>query len=446
MRRANLALGLSLLLLATGCKSNGSWSGLKEGSADATADGSGQGSGSGEGSGSGSGEASGEDCSFGACSWARPCEGSDCPTLTDLRQVVPGPGLPAEIVDQPANNNLDVARFNGRTYLAFRTAPSHFASPEAMLYVMSSEDETNWRFEGSFSYDRDVREPRFLAWNGRLWFYFATLGTSAADFVPGDMYVTEYLAPGSWTEPQTFYGAGFIPWRARVINDLPYLVTYKGGENIYDASGEPLEVHLLTTDDGVNWRPVVEGKPAVRVGGDSETDFALLPDGSLVAVTRNEAGDETGFGSKVCTAPAANLADWSCSPDPKKYDSPLVFAHGGEVYLVGRRNLNETGQYDTGDPSLPLANRSVSNQWTYWNTQKRCSLWRVDGATRTTTFLLDLPSKGDTCFASVVPLDERSYALYNYSSPVEGNDWVWVQGQQRPTNLYRMVLTFPTAR
>ena len=164
------------------------------------------------------------------------------------------------------------------------------------------------------------------------------------------------------------------------------------------------------------------------------------------AVTRNEDGDETGQGSKVCTAPAANLADWSCSPDPKKYDSPLVFAHGGEVYLVGRRNLNETGQYDTGDPSLPLANRSVSNQWTYWNTQKRCSLWRVDGATRTTTFLLDLPSKGDTCFASVVPLDDRSYALYNYSSPVEGNDWVWVQGQQRPTNLYRMVLTFPTAR
>jgi hypothetical protein len=46
----------------------------------------------------------------------------------------------------------------------------------------------------------------------------------------------------------------------------------------------------------------------------------------------------------------------------------------------------------------------------------------------------------------VVPLDEHSYALYNYSSPVEGNDWVWVQGQQRATNLYRMVLTFPAAR
>ncbi|NQW61480.1 MAG: hypothetical protein HQ461_01510 [Deltaproteobacteria bacterium] len=56
MRRANLALGLSLLLLASGCKSNGSWSGLKEGSgADASSDGSGDTAGSGEASGEASG-------------------------------------------------------------------------------------------------------------------------------------------------------------------------------------------------------------------------------------------------------------------------------------------------------------------------------------------------------------------------------------------------------
>jgi len=31
----------------------------------------------------------------------------------------------------------------------------------------------------------------------------------------------------------------------------------------------------------------------------------------------------------------------------KKYDSPLVFKHGSKIYLVGRRNMNKSGYYDT---------------------------------------------------------------------------------------------------
>jgi hypothetical protein len=84
----------------------------------------------------------------------------------------------------------------------------------------------------------------------------------------------------------------------------------------------------------------------------------------------------------------------------------------------------------------------LANEWAYWNAPKRCSLWRIDPETRTVSFVLDLPSRGDTCFASVEPIDDQAVLLYNYSSPIDRQDWSWVQGQQRPTHIYRMILRF----
>lgn len=68
-------------------------------------------------------------------------------TITETRQIIPGPGLPAEIVPGNSNNNLDVARLGGRVYLAWRTAPDHFASTRTQIFVVSSTDERTWRFE-----------------------------------------------------------------------------------------------------------------------------------------------------------------------------------------------------------------------------------------------------------------------------------------------------------
>ena len=65
--------------------------------------------------------------------------------LTDTRQVVPGDGLPAEVVPQLSNNNLDVVRHvDGRVYFAFRTGPFHFADEDVQMHVVSSDDEETW--------------------------------------------------------------------------------------------------------------------------------------------------------------------------------------------------------------------------------------------------------------------------------------------------------------
>lgn len=365
-------------------------------------------------------------------------------TLSDPVTVVPSVGLPQEVVLKNANNNLDVASHDGRVFLAFRTAPTHFASRQAVLYVISSTDEKTWDFEAAFHLDTDLREPRLLAWDGRLWLYFAVLGKNPLSFEPQGMMVSEYQGHGSWTGPDWFYEEGFIPWRVKTIDGMPYMIAYVGGESIYSPDPEPLEVHWLTTADGVEWQAVIPGQPMVLEGGCSETDFVFLKDGSLLAACRNEMGDEMGYGSKICRADADDLGDWACVADPRKYDSLLLFGRGREVYLIGRRNVTATGHYDVGYESLPTLLRSLFNELLYWVSPKRCSLWKVDAATLTVDFVLDLPSCGDTCFPGLVEKGEGRYTVYNYTSPLDGpDDLSWVEGQMGPTSIYRVDLTLP---
>jgi hypothetical protein len=363
------------------------------------------------------------------------------PVITGLAQVVPSPGLPAEVIVQPSANNLDLAEHEGRLFLAFRTAPNHFANADAHIYVVSTVDEQTWDFEADFTLGTDLREPRLLAWDGRLFLYFALLGSNPMAFEPQGIRVTERTGAGLWTEPQPAWQDEFILWRARVLDGTPHLFGYRGGADLYSGELATIEVHLLTTADGVTLAPLVPGRPAVLTGGVSETDAAYAPDGALIAVSRVEGADGKGFGSRICRAEAGALGDWTCVSDPKKYDSPLVFADRGRVLLIGRRNVTETGEYDLQQTDLPLQKQWLDNELAYWETPKRCALWQVDPATLQVTWLLDLPSLGDTCFASVVPRGLGRYVVYNYSSPLDGDpDISWRDGQLGETRIYRMDL------
>jgi hypothetical protein len=351
-------------------------------------------------------------------------------------QIVPSPGLPDEAEPQAANNNLDIIDFEGRLFLAFRTAPNHYASPDTRMHVVSSTDEASWDFEATFFMGTDLREPEFLDLEGRLFLYFAVLGSDPTNFDPQGMMAVERLGPGLWTEPRWSYLEGFIPWRARMVDGRAFMIGYVGGENIYDPGDPNIDIHWITTADGLSWEPVIPDRPVVLHGGGSEADFAFLPDGSLAAVVRNEKGDAMGFGSKICRAEAASLGDWTCAIDPRKYDSPLLFTHEGAVVLIGRRNVTETGNYDLGMSHLSLEEQYIQYELDYVSRPKRCSLWQVDPYALTVTFLADLPSLGDTCFPSMVPRGPGEVLVYNYSSPLYGPDLDWKDGQLGPTAVY----------
>lgn len=364
--------------------------------------------------------------------------------FTEPVQVVPNPVFPPAVTTNRSNNNLDIADFEGRLFLVFRTAPSHFASTDTVLYLVSSTDQKRWDFEARFALGSDLREPRFFVWNNELYLYFAQLGQNPTAFEPGRMWRTQRLGLATWSTPVTVFEPDFIPWRIKYLAGRPLLIGYKGGENIYNLSGDPIEVYLLTTHDGLNWEPVNPKQPVVLWGGASETDIEIDASGTLYAVARNEAGDETGFGSKICRAPKSDITAWECKADPRKYDSPLLLKVKDEIFLIARRNISPTGHYDLNQRHLSWTEQYVKYQYDYWSRPKRCTVWWLHKTELQVEPLIDLPSRGDTCFPSALPRGDGQFLVYNYTSPLDGPDVSWIRGQYGPTLIYSTILSFAT--
>lgn len=362
-------------------------------------------------------------------------------TLGELRTVVPSSTLPEAVVPQVSNNNLDVIEHSdGRLYFAFRTGPSHFASDAVQMFVLSSADDgQSWVEELTLDMDTDLREPRFLSHDDQLILHYAVLGTSPVDFEPeGTMRVVK--TDTGWTEAEWVFADGFIPWRTRLIDGVPNMIGYTGGDDIYDQSGDSipqLEVRWLQSDDGLSW-----SGDTVWTGGGSETDLTFVND-VMVAVMRNEAGDEEGFGSKVCSATRDQPSEWTCVQDCRKFDSPLMFSHAGHAWLIARRNVTEDGCFDLGlDPdSHSHSDRFLNYTGQYWQTPKRCTLWHVDAENLAVSAVLDLPSAGDTCFPSILGSD-GNFEVWNYTSDPDVPDLGWLAGQQGPTMITRQPLIF----
>ena len=118
---------------------------------------------------------------------------------------------------------------------------------------------------------------------------------------------------------------------------------------------------------------------------------------------------------------------------------------GRNIYATPFGRMNSLLSFDR--PLDPLSPGTLDEQWgayqiDYWMQPKRCTLWTVDPQALTVTPVMDLPSRGDTCFAEVLE-SAGEYIVYNYSSLLEGPDLVWQDAQLEPTFIYRMILSIP---
>ena len=74
---------------------------------------------------------------------------------------------------------------SGRLFLAWRTAPHHFAGPDTHMYIMSSADNgATWQFEHDVFLGTDMREPRLLDFGGYLQLMFFEAGSDPGRFEP----------------------------------------------------------------------------------------------------------------------------------------------------------------------------------------------------------------------------------------------------------------------
>jgi hypothetical protein len=361
-------------------------------------------------------------------------------TISAPRPVAPGPGLPPDLDLGRSNNNLDVARHDGRLWLGLRTAPTHFASADARLEILVSDDEgESWTHDRTIAVGRDVREPRLVPWQGRLLLYWFTAGAKGTKFQPDVIWVSERGDDGTWDEPVAISPPDCVVWRVRPVNGRLFMTVYRGAAALYTRHPAPLTVELWVSDDGRSWAPADPVHPVVHQGG-AEAEFIQLPDGRITAVVRKE-GPEFGWGSDIAMAPEFDPTRWITRSDLRKFDSPFLFLRDGVPHLLARRQVGFGGQYDLGLAVLPDGLRTKLDQLVYWLTPKRTALYRIDPDALTATWIEDLPSAGDTAFAAAVETaDGEGHLVFNYSSPVTKRWWPWALGQVRPTHIYSVEL------
>ena len=374
--------------------------------------------------------------------WAVDTSVSYVAELGEPRFAIPYARLPAEVRPKAANNNVDINLHDDRLFIAWRTAKTHYADADVMMYVMSSDNGGQWwSFETSVALQSDVREPRLLSIGGRLFLYFFEAGDNPIRFEPKAMWRTEYLAAGRWTEPETVLAPGEVPWDVKVRGGVAYMTSYIG-DTFYTSGESRIDIYMKRSEDGENWAPVDAGAPVSYSGGASEAAFERAADGRWWVVLRNEQGDQTGFGSHLCWASHGTPGRWNCPAraDPERYDSPEMFRHGDDLYLLARRDIG--GPYDAGREDLDFPSRRRRYQLDYWDRPKRTALYRINTELERVEFVADLPSAGDTAFPSVRRTGAHTFLVANYTSPLDEPDISWVEGQAGGTQIYLLTLRF----
>ncbi len=354
-------------------------------------------------------------------------------SYTPLVRVVPGNSLPKNVKPSKSNNNLDIVKFSNRYYFAFRSAPVHFASEEAVLYVVSSPDLKMWEDETQFRFGSDVREPRFMVFKNKLFLYFFKGGSNMFSFAPEHIYAAEFASKTKWTKPKPIYKPGYVIWRAKEHNGKAYMSVYYG-VGLYSNETAPGHLQLLESEDGYNYT-LVNNKEVSSETSAEEGEFEFDKEGNLYATIRLEMK-----GGKVCRAKKETLSDWECKFTPYKYDSALMFRHGDDFYVIARRSV--AGAYNRDSKFLPKFMRSKWYLVRYSLTRKRTAMYKLNKEKLELEPLFDFPSRGDTAYAGIVKVSGKQYYVLNYSTDINGPDTNWLWGQFFGSNIYGTTLEF----
>ncbi len=350
----------------------------------------------------------------------------------DWQNLTTSGKLPAQCKIQHSNNNLDLVKYHNTFYLAFRTAPNHFASKKAVLYVVSSTDLENWTYETEFALGYDLREPRFAVYHDTLNLYFFQGGKRTFRFEPEFIFLTRTTGNKKWTSHQSVNLDGFVPWRLRERSDTLYLSAYYGKE-LYKGNHHS-NLRLMYSTDALHWNNI-STEPQVDILNAEEGEFIFDKKGNLFSTVRLE-----GTGALVCRADKNNLATWQKKRTKTKYDSALLFDYKNEVYLVSRRNID--GDMDKVKNRKNDKQGRVRNLIRYSITRKVTSLFKFNKDSLSLSLVTDFPSTGDNAYAGIAQMDDNTFVLMNYSSDITRRKKNWIRGQLGKTYIYWTKLKF----
>jgi hypothetical protein len=318
----------------------------------------------------------------------------------------PLPSLKITSVRQVFHNGehnafTDLCAFQGRLYLTFRSCPDgHMVHPTSSIIVLASDDGDRWEPVFRFRVpERDVRDPHFLVFRGRLFVLTGTWYCGARSPDPAEYEMNQHLGYGAWTDdgrrwhgPRMLEGTyGHYIWRAATFGGRAYLCGRRKREFAHtstrSAAWPLVESAMLVSDDGLVWRTEALFQ---RAYGD-ETAFLFESDGEVLAVVRRLRDPDRAPSAPEPTAQLCRSRSpyetWERLDLGHYVGGPLLARWGGRT-LVGGRARTPDGprtalHWLAGDELHPVAT---------------------------------LPSGGDTSYPGFVPLSDDQGLVSYYSS------------------------------
>ncbi len=289
------------------------------------------------------------------------------------------------------NAFTDLCRFGGQLYLTFRSCPDgHMVHPTASIIVLRSPDGAKWEPVHRFRVElRDTRDPHFLVFRGKLFVYTGTWYSGPTTLPREEYDLNKHLGYAAWSGDGTNWHSPILLegtfahyiWRAASFGDKAFLCGRRKARFEISARGEPENVEslMLESDDGFVWR-----KRAVfqETAGD-ETAFLFEPDGSVLGVGRQGAGNDAQL---LRSHPP--YTTWQRTSLNRPIGGPLL-TRWGDRYLVGGRKYTK----DRG-PRTAL----------YWLVDDRLEEFA------------ELPSGGDNSYPGFVELSKFRALVSYYSS------------------------------
>jgi hypothetical protein len=344
---------------------------------------------------------------------------------------------PLELVHRNRSQAFpDLARWNGRFYLAFRTAPSHFPSTKAHLQIFTSVNGERWQSEYVLDHIHDVRDPHFLEFRDELYLFFMSHTHGFRRHGPETISYMKKTSDG-WTEPVELHvrKSGF--WDVKASDGRVYMSAYsRNGEG---ERKQRRQFRFLASSDLKHWETLITSPITRQTLGSyetSEASFVFDPTGMIVGTIRSLIYPNLNFSFHT-----DHPENWKITVDRFKCDGPRLFNHNGEYYLAARRSLfyglrSEPYRFFPGM-------RNLVNMARYSFSRKRTAIYHFDIEKLQISHITDLPSHGDTGYSAVAHLEGNQYLLVYYSSDIGiGKDVFWARGQLGETKLYSTVLTF----
>lgn len=232
------------------------------------------------------------------------------------------------IWDQPKHAAFgDLIRWNDRWFAVFREgqghAPTKGKTDDGKLRVLSSNDGEKWQSEALLEEQGvDLRDPHLsITKDKRL------MIVAGGSYYPNGEYKTRqsrvlFSKDGkNWTKPKAVVEDGHWLWRVTWHKGVAY------GVSKY---GEPRQVRLVKSTDGVKWDTVTQ----LQVPGGDETAVRFLPDGTMVALSRRTADD----GNKAWVGTSKPpYKDWSWHTSGHFIGGPNVAILPNGIWAAGGR-------------------------------------------------------------------------------------------------------------